>query len=153
MSRAVKLTEKNLPSGGIFLSKLSIFMIDVVAAIIFVDGKVLLAKRPEDKHQGGKWEFPGGKVDDNESNKSALVRECFEELNINIESPMFFDDVTFNYGDKQVHISFYKTTQFSGHPQGMEGQQVQWFSLSELKDLEFPAANQKIVHRLVEHDL
>ena len=57
-------------------------MIHVAAAIIVKDNKVLLAKRPDDKHQGGKWEFPGGKLDGNETPLQALIRECLSLIHI-----------------------------------------------------------------------
>ena len=61
-------------------------MIKVVAAIIWVEGQFLLARRPTNKHQGGKWEFPGGKLESGEMPIAALARECHEELGIVLEN-------------------------------------------------------------------
>ncbi len=124
-------------------------MIQVVAAIIIKNDQLLLSKRLEHLHQGGKWEFPGGKVESNESLESALARELKEEINIEIKEPIFFDEITFDYSEKSVHLHFFLVSQFSGEPQGLEGQQVEWFSINQIKDLEFPAANKAIVRKLL----
>ncbi len=124
-------------------------MIQVVAAIIIKNDQLLLSKRLEHSHQGGKWEFPGGKVESNESLESALARELKEEINIEIKEPIFFDEITFDYSEKSVHLHFFLVSQFSGEPQGLEGQQVEWFSINQIKDLEFPAANKAIVRKLL----
>lgn len=124
-------------------------MIQVAAAIIRENERILLSKRPLDKHQGGKWEFPGGKIDQGELAVEALKRECKEELGIEIKSPSLFEVVDFDYGDKQVRISFYTVERFKGVPEGREGQKVDWFALHELSSLEFPEANQPVVARLL----
>lgn len=126
-------------------------MIHVAAAIIVKDNKVLLAKRPDEKHQGGKWEFPGGKLDDNETPLQALIRECREEIAIEIDltSCQLFDTVEFDYGDKQVVLHFYSVSVFTGEPAGQEGQQVRWFELADIERLEFPEANKGIVEKLL----
>jgi 8-oxo-dGTP diphosphatase len=79
----------------------------------------------------------------------ALKRECKEELGIEIIAPCLFDSVEFDYGDKAVRVSFYTIERFIGKPEGREGQEVQWFSLHEIAALDFPAANQPIVARLL----
>ncbi len=124
-------------------------LIQVAAAIIRDDERILLAKRPLDKHQGGKWEFPGGKVDTNELAVEALKRECEEELGIEISSPCLYEVIDHDYGDKHVRISFYTVERFTGEPEGKEGQEVKWFSLHQLSSLEFPQANQHVVARLL----
>lgn len=124
-------------------------MIQVAAAIIRNNERILLSKRPLEKHQGGKWEFPGGKIDQGELAVEALKRECKEELGISIESPSLYEVVDFDYGDKQVRISFYTVERFSGKPEGREGQEVGWFAIHELSSLNFPEANQVVVARLL----
>ncbi|WP_205859189.1 8-oxo-dGTP diphosphatase MutT [Pleionea sediminis] len=124
-------------------------MIKVVAAIITADDKVLLSKRPKSKHQGNKWEFPGGKVDSGETFVEALMRECKEELGISIQEPLLFDSIKHHYTDKSVELHFYSVRSFDGSPRGMEGQEVQWFSILEIERLEFPEANKAIVTKLL----
>ena len=129
-------------------------LIHVVAAIIVSSDsrQVLLAKRPSHKHQGGKWEFPGGKVEPNELAHEALVRELAEELGIQTSSEQMqlFQEVRHTYPEKQVHLEFWWVQGFSGNPLGLEGQEVQWFTWSALSGLIFPEANQPIVQRLIE---
>jgi len=122
--------------------------VKVVAAIICKDDKILLAKRSAEKHQGGLWEFPGGKVEKNESNENALIRECLEELDIKILEPQFFDKVDFDYSDKKVSISFYLVLKFSGTPKGNEDQEIAWVNQTALNEKKFPKANKPIVDKL-----
>ncbi|MGB0496120.1 MAG: (deoxy)nucleoside triphosphate pyrophosphohydrolase [Kangiellaceae bacterium] len=123
--------------------------IKVVAAIISNNDKFLIAKRPNAKHQGGMWEFPGGKVESNESNITALYRECLEELDIRIAEPEHFDHIDFDYGDKKVSITFYRVFNFSGVAKGNEGQEIIWATLCELKEKILLKANKRIVNKLL----
>ncbi|MEN9433129.1 MAG: hypothetical protein RLZZ422_718 [Pseudomonadota bacterium] len=126
----------------------------VVAAIILNinSRQVLLAKRPDHKHQGGKWEFPGGKVEPNETPQQALVRELQEELGIrvDIKALQCFQTIVHEYPEKQVHLEFWQVFDFEGVPEGLEGQDVQWFNITALSTLTFPPANQPIVERLIQ---
>ncbi len=129
--------------------------IQVVAGIIVKDDsrqerQVLLAKRNAKQHQGGLWEFPGGKVDGNEDHFSALQRELQEELGITINNSQFFQAIEFDYADKQVALNFYLISEYLGTEHGAEGQPLKWVSLSELVNYSFPEANQPIVERLVQ---
>jgi 8-oxo-dGTP diphosphatase len=128
--------------------------IQVVAGIIVKntagnERQVLLAKRNAKQHQGGLWEFPGGKVDTNEDHFSALQRELQEELGITIQNSQFFQEIKFDYSDKQVALNFYLISEYTGNEHGAEGQPLEWVRLSELKNYSFPEANQAIVDRLV----
>lgn len=129
-------------------------IIHVVAAIIVSPDsrQVLLAKRPSHKHQGGKWEFPGGKVESNELATHALVRELAEELGIeaDLHAMQLYQALDHTYPEKRVQLEFWWVKQFKGMPQGLEGQIVQWFAWSDLNSLVFPEANQPIVTSLVE---
>lgn len=128
-------------------------VVKVVAAIILKESQsgqfqVLIAKRPLDKHKGGYWEFPGGKVEVDETDSHALSREILEEINLTIEQPEFFETIQFNYPEKIVLLKFYLVTEFSGIEKGLEDQEIKWVSVEELKDFQFPEANQPIVERL-----
>lgn len=112
--------------------------------------QILIAKRPNDKHQGGLWEFPGGKIEINESPEQALERELQEEINIGVLKSQFFQQIDFNYSDKNVSLLFYLVSEFSGELHGVEGQEVRWVFVSDLSQYDFPSANQEIVTRLQE---
>lgn len=120
--------------------------ITVVAAIIRgEDGRICLSKRPDNKHQGGRWEFPGGKVEGGERLADALTRELHEELGMedSVSSP--FMTIAHQYPDLHVTLHFRDVTAWRGVPVGREGQQVSWFTIDELPGLTFPAANQPVV--------
>lgn len=122
--------------------------IQVAAAIIERDGQFLLSKRPEHLHQGNKWEFPGGKLEAGESVADALSRELQEELAIQITTQRAFEHLTYDYPEKTVQLFFQWVSEFEGTPVGVEGQEVKWFSKSELLQLTFPDANQPILEKL-----
>lgn len=123
----------------------------VVAAIIFNQNKsqIFITQRLLHLHQGGYWEFPGGKVEDNESAEQAIVRELFEEIGIKVTELQPFDSFNYNYPDKALYFDFFTVTQFHHHPFGKEGQIGKWVSLTELSNYAFPAANQLILDRLI----
>lgn len=120
--------------------------IHVAAAVIRgADQRVLIAKRPLDKHQGGLWEFPGGKVEADEPVEAALARELQEELGIVVEKARPLIQVRHDYPDKQVLLDVWEVLAFSGEPHGAEGQPLAWVASSDLPAYAFPAANQPII--------
>ncbi|WP_432696300.1 Nudix family hydrolase [Marinobacterium sp. YM272] len=118
-----------------------------VAAAVIVDEqqRILIARRPDDKHQGGLWEFPGGKVESGEPVQMALSRELDEELGIQVEQARPLIRISHHYPDKSVLLDVWKVTGFAGTAHGREGQPVQWVSAGELCNYTFPAANRPIV--------
>ena len=116
-----------------------------VGVIVNADGKILIAKRALSAHQGGLWEFPGGKVDAGETIQQALVRELREELAIDVLTSKPLIQIRHHYPDKSVLLDVHKITQFTGEPCGNEGQPVQWVDAKELNKFEFPAANRPII--------
>lgn len=119
-----------------------------VGVIIGPDKKILIAKRPQTAHQGGLWEFPGGKVDAGESVHQALVRELQEELSISVTESEPLIQIRHHYPDKSVLLDVYSVTRFDGQPNGAEGQPICWVSSKELNNFEFPAANQPIINAI-----
>ncbi|MDD5392293.1 MAG: Nudix family hydrolase [Thiothrix sp.] len=118
----------------------------VVAAVIRGnDGKILLAQRPANKHQGGKWEFPGGKLEAGEAPLQALRRELEEELGIVVSLANPLLKVRYVYPERAVLLDVWEVTVFGGEPHGREGQPVAWFEAEQLPALEFPPANYPIV--------
>jgi 8-oxo-dGTP diphosphatase len=122
-----------------------------VAAGVILNAKseVLLALRPLHKHQGGLWEFPGGKVEAGEKVEAALARELLEELNLAVETAEPLLITEHDYGDKQVVLDVWVVRNFTGEPHGREGQSLRWVPLSELANYKFPKANEVIVQRLL----
>lgn len=116
-----------------------------VGVIVNADGKILIAKRSLNAHQGGLWEFPGGKVDAGETIEQALVRELYEELAIEVLASQPLIQIRHHYPDKSVLLDVHKITRFTGEPCGNEGQPIQWVDAKELNNFEFPAANHPII--------
>ena len=122
--------------------------IHVAVAVIVRNDEILIAQRPQHLHQGGLWEFPGGKVELDESVQDALVRELSEELDIEASHYTPLIRVQHDYDGRQVMLDVWRVTAFEGEPRGREGQQIRWVSLAGLKDYSFPAANRPILQAL-----
>ena len=121
-------------------------MLNVVAAVIHnAQGQLLIAQRPLHKHQGGLWEFAGGKVDANETPAQALVRELQEELGITATHYRPLLTVEHHYPDKSVRLQVFRVTAFEGQAHGAEGQPIAWANPEQLKSYAFPAANTPIL--------
>jgi 8-oxo-dGTP diphosphatase len=118
-----------------------------VAAAVIRDReqRVLIARRAESQHQGGLWEFPGGKLEPGEEPRAALVRELREELGIEVQVARPLIKLAHDYPDKQVLLDVWEVTAFSGEPRGLEGQPLAWVTARQLAGYEFPAANRPIV--------
>jgi 8-oxo-dGTP diphosphatase len=119
----------------------------VVAAIIHND-KVLIARRLEHLHQGGKWEFPGGKVEPGEPVERALGRELHEELGITPQKFRPLIKIHHSYPDKNVFLDVWRVESFSGVLSGREGQDTKWVAVAQLSLYEFPDANLPIFKAL-----
>ena len=114
---------------------------------------ILIAKRADHQHQGGLWEFPGGKVETGERVQVALQRELEEELGLqsSIDDMRPLITIPFHYPDKSVLLdvwAVYNTTAFK-ESIGKEGQPLVWVEQSELANYEFPAANKAIIDALL----
>lgn len=114
------------------------------------DGCVLISLRHSDAHQGGLWEFPGGKLEPGETVEVALQRELYEELGIRIGNASPLMQVAHDYQDKSVLLDFLLVESFAGEPLGREGQRWLWCPLADLPNYPFPEANKPVVTRLVE---
>lgn len=112
------------------------------------NGEVLISKRANNTHQGGLWEFPGGKVEAGEDTNKALKRELLEELNITVVSSRPLIKVTHQYSDLKVCLDVSVVDSFQGDAQGMEGQPIEWVTTENLKNYSFPEANLAIINTL-----
>ncbi len=121
-----------------------------VGVVTNAHSEVLLTRRAKDVHQGGLWEFPGGKLESTESVMEALVRELREELAIEVCEAVPLIVIEHDYGDLRVCLDVQRVLRFSGVPVACEGQPMRWVPLRELRDYEFPAANEPIVAALLE---
>jgi len=122
--------------------------IEVGAALIFRDGRLLIAQRHAKSHLGGLWEFPGGKREVGETFEQCLVREIREELGVEISVGELFEEIAHVYPEKSVHLKFFICTLLSGEPQPLDCAALKWVTKTELADFEFPAADAQLLEKL-----
>jgi 8-oxo-dGTP diphosphatase len=121
----------------------------VVAALLFdACGRVLLAQRPQGKSMAGLWEFPGGKIDADESSQQALGRELREELGIELRRCHLLRQLRHDYGDWVVELEAFVVDEYRGEPSGLEGQTLQWVSVAALSKQALLPADLPIVEAL-----
>ena len=125
-------------------------VVDVAVGVIKRHDMIYLSKRADSLHQGGKWEFPGGKKEAGESIAHALCRELLEEVNITVlsQSPLLV--IEHDYGDKKVRLDVRLVEEFSGEPSHQEAQQERWVKIADLGQYDFPEANLAIVDKLLQ---
>lgn len=119
-----------------------------VGVVINAKGEICIALRPEGKHLAGYWEFPGGKVEANESVFTALQRELKEELGIDIRDAKPLTEINFQYPEKTVCLDVHTVTEFSGEAQGQEQQEIAWVWPEDLHNYRFPEANDAIIRAI-----
>ncbi len=119
-----------------------------VAVIVNKNNEVCISLRHKDSHQGGLWEFPGGKIERGETSENALIREIKEELNLEIEQSHCMITITHDYHDKRVCLHVHRVRSYHGLVTGVEGQQIKWVDITALLDHDFPAANLPIIKAL-----
>ncbi len=112
--------------------------------------QIFICQRAARQHQAGKWEFPGGKVEEGETLQQALKRELFEEIGIEVEACEPLLKIEHDYADKAVLLDVWRVTAFSGSPYGKEGQPGLWVARPDLVNYDFPEANQPITLRVIQ---
>lgn len=123
-------------------------MINVVAAIIEKENKILITKRNLKKSQGGLWEFPGGKIEEGETKQEALKREIKEELDLDIEVYEQVTEKVHHYPDKDINLISFKCKIISGELKLIEHEEYKWVLPGEMSQYEFAEADKWIVENI-----
>ena len=123
-------------------------IIEVVAAVIRRDGRILITQRLDDVHLARLWEFPGGKVEAGESLEAALRREIQEELGIGIVVVDEFHTVEHDYPGKSVRLHFFNCVIEQGEPVSLGVADLRWVLPAELSQFEFPPADAELIEQL-----
>lgn len=123
-------------------------MIEVVAGVIYKKNKFLIAQRNLKKEQGGLWEFPGGKVEKNETYEQALIREIKEEFNADIQVENYIGETIHHYPKKDIKLKFFRATLLSSKIELLEHEDYKWITKEEKGNFIFAGADQ-IVFELI----
>ncbi len=122
----------------------------VAAAILQREGKVLLTRRRRDVHQGGLWEFPGGKQEIGETLEQCLRRELKEEIDIEVCDVRAFSTVRHRYPEKEVELNVFTCSIHQGEPKPLECMEIAWVHRHELASYEFPEADRPVLIKLLQ---
>lgn len=125
-------------------------MTEVVAALIREGERFLICKRPPEKARGLLWEFVGGKVEQGETKREALIRECREELAVTVAPGDIFMDVTHEYPDLTIHLTLFNAEIAEGTPKRLEHVDLRWIAVSEIDDYDFCPADEGVLAKLRE---
>lgn len=123
-------------------------MTDVVAALIWENGKFLACQRPAHKARGLLWEFVGGKVEMGEPPEQALIRECREELAVTIAVQDVFMEVIHEYPDLTVRLILFNARIAEGTPQMLEHNDIRWVKPDQIDEMEFCPADKEILEKI-----
>ena len=121
---------------------------EVVAALIWDGNRFMICQRPAHKARGLLWEFVGGKVEPNETREQALIRECREELAVELSVGDVFMEVIHAYPDITVQLILYHASIASGVPQKLEHVDIQWITPAQIPDYDFCPADTEILERI-----
>jgi 8-oxo-dGTP diphosphatase len=117
-------------------------------AIADRQGRILVTRRPPGVHQGGLWEFPGGKLEPGETLAEGLARELWEELGIRVQATRPLIRIHHAYGDRHVLLDVHRVRAYAGEPTGREGQPLAWVEPDAMDPSAFPAADRPIITAL-----
>lgn len=123
-------------------------MTEVVAALIWHGDRFLICQRPAHKQRGLLWEFVGGKVEQGESRREALVRECQEELDITLEVGDIFYEVDHVYPDIAIHLTLFNAAIAQGTPKLLEHNDIRWITVGEIGGYAFCPADTEILAQI-----
>ena len=133
---------------------MKIKQIKVVAGLILQNDKLLICQRPKFKEHPFKWEFPGGKIKNDETNEEALAREIYEELSINIINCEELISYNFNYKDlnKRVFIHFYLVNNFCGKVLNNFHKELKWIEIKDIREYDFLEGDLNIIDYISSND-
>lgn len=126
-------------------------MTEVVAALIWEQGRFMICQRPAHKARGLLWEFVGGKVEKGETKTEALVRECREELDITVSVGEEFMSLVHEYPDLTVALTLFNCSIAEGEPKMLEHNDIKWITPQEIEDYDFCPADEEILKRIKEN--
>ena len=112
-------------------------------------GEIYITQRAADAHMANKWEFPGGKIEADESAEQAVIRELQEEVGIAVRSLQQFDKLEYQFPDRHITLWFWLVDGWEGEPWGKEGQPGRWIAQQDLVADEFPPAKAPIIEKLI----
>lgn len=124
----------------------------VTAAIIKDKNRILIAKRHSKDPLGGKWEFPGGKVESGETPEECLVREIREELRVEVKIGSFYDNSVYSSQDHDIHLLFYWAEVINGEMTPVVHDDLKWTTIKQLANFDFAPADIPIVKRLMKEN-
>ena len=122
--------------------------IEVAAALIEKDHKILITRRKKETHLGNYWEFPGGKKEKGEDLKSCLIREIREELGIEIDVKNEVFTTSYDYPDRRALLHFFSCDWKSGDPKAVGCREFRWIEITSVGNYEFPPANRELIQQL-----
>lgn len=123
--------------------------IRVVACVIEENGRFLITQRKKQSHLGHLWEFPGGKIELGESLADCAVRECQEELGIQVKPLQLLEEIKHDYPEVHVHLYFMLCKHISGEPQTLDVADFTWAAPKEFKNYKFPPADEKVIENYI----
>ena len=121
---------------------------EVVAALIWEQDKFMICQRPAHKARGLLWEFVGGKVEPGETREQALIRECREELAVELDVGGVFTEVVHEYLDLTVHLTLFHAAIREGTPEKLEHEDIRWITVNEIDQYVFCPADEEILAKL-----
>ena len=124
-------------------------IVPVVAALIWDENRFMICQRPAHKARGLLWEFVGGKVEPGETKEQALVRECREELDVELAVGSVFMEVIHTYPDMTVELTLFHATIRRGEPKLLEHNDLRWITPAEIPQYAFCPADEEILARII----
>ncbi len=125
-------------------------MVEVVAALIWRENRFMICQRPAHKTRGLLWEFVGGKVEPGETKTQALLRECREELAVELAVEDVFMEVVHTYPDMTVHLTLFNAKIVKGTPKMLEHNDIRWIMPAEIPAYPFCPADKEILEKIME---
>lgn len=112
-------------------------------------GEIFITQRAADAHMANKLEFPGGKIESDETPEQALIRELQEEVGITVIASSLFDKLEYQFPDRHITLWFFLVESWQGEPWGKEGQPGRWMAGPTLDPAAFPPANEPVISKLI----